>query len=413
MSFLNLPVLAQANGANNEATAGQVLSGMMVLVVMAASLAMIIVWMVRLRETGHALPAAQRGVLRVPLPLTLVAIALSLLMLLMMFLVSMEDQIIPPPVAATPAVAVADESSTQPATPDDRQDAAAPTPSKMTPEKMKSALVNTVVMDLILFFVFGTIVFLSNANGRVRLSDSIAGGAAATRADHEDSSSFPAKSLWPDLNETSTIPQRPRDSVPGHPAISSPASEPYRSDDSYYSPSRDDAFNASADEGQGAIRASEEPFSFLTELWYAGEVFLAAYVPTTFLRIIVVLLTVGLLGEEPGQHPFLEMMNAGVDITVMALILLTAVFFAPIVEEMQFRVVVLGGIAQVGRPMLALSVSSILFAFAHGFPDSLALLPLAFALGYAYLRRRSYITVMLVHFLFNAFNMALALFALL
>jgi membrane protease YdiL (CAAX protease family) len=55
-----------------------------------------------------------------------------------------------------------------------------------------------------------------------------------------------------------------------------------------------------------------------------------------------------------------------------------------------------------------LGVSSVLFAFAHGFPDSLALLPLAFALGYTYLRRRSYITVMMVHFLFNAFNMVLA-----
>jgi membrane protease YdiL (CAAX protease family) len=92
---------------------------------------------------------------------------------------------------------------------------------------------------------------------------------------------------------------------------------------------------------------------------------------------------------------------------------MTAVLFAPLVEELQFRVVVLGGIAQMGRPMLALGVSSVLFAFAHGFPDSLALLPLAFALGYAYLRRRSYITVMLVHFLFNGFNMALALLALL
>ena len=53
-----------------------------------------------------------------------------------------------------------------------------------------------------------------------------------------------------------------------------------------------------------------------------------------------------------------------------------------------------------------------LFAFAHGFPDALALLPLAAALGYAYLRRRSYVTVVLVHFFFNSFNMAIALIAL-
>jgi membrane protease YdiL (CAAX protease family) len=107
------------------------------------------------------------------------------------------------------------------------------------------------------------------------------------------------------------------------------------------------------------------------------------------------------------------MMTSGVGRTILTLILLTAVFLAPLVEELQFRVIMLGGLAQMGRPMLALSISSILFAFAHGFPDSLALLPLAFALGYTYLRRRSYITVMLVHFLFNGFNMVLALLAML
>ena len=157
----------------------------------------------------------------------------------------------------------------------------------------------------------------------------------------------------------------------------------------------------------------DEQFSFLTELWYAIEVFLAAYLPTAILRIIVVQLTKGLSGEDPGQHPFLEMLNAGVGIPVVVMILLTAVFCAPVVEELQYRVIVLGGLAQLGRPMLALWVSSFLFAFAHGFPDSLALVPLAFALGYTYLRRRSYVTVMLVHFLFNGFNMALALLAML
>jgi membrane protease YdiL (CAAX protease family) len=126
------------------------------------------------------------------------------------------------------------------------------------------------------------------------------------------------------------------------------------------------------------------------------------------LRVLIVILTEGLTGEVPDQHPFLEMMESDVGVAVLSLIVLTAVILAPIVEELQFRVVILGGIAQLGRSRLALGVSSVLFAFAHGFPDSLALLPLAFALGYTYLRRRSYITVMMVHFLFNAFNMVLA-----
>ena len=161
------------------------------------------------------------------------------------------------------------------------------------------------------------------------------------------------------------------------------------------------------------LSPSDESFSWATELRFAGEVFLAAYVPTAVLRIFIVLLTVGILGKEPEQHPFLEMMDSGVGSVVLMLILLTAVFLAPLVEELQFRVVMLGGIAQLGHPILGLVVSSMLFAFAHGFPDSLALVPLAFALGYTYLRRRSYITVMMVHFLFNGFNMVLALMAML
>ena len=36
------------------------------------------------------------------------------------------------------------------------------------------------------------------------------------------------------------------------------------------------------------------------------------------------------------------------------------------------------------------------------------LLPLAFVIGYTYMRRRSYRTVVLVHFLFNSFTMAVA-----
>ena len=119
-----------------------------------------------------------------------------------------------------------------------------------------------------------------------------------------------------------------------------------------------------------------------------------------------------IVGEPPDSHPFLEMLAAGVSVPMILMILIMAVFVAPIVEELQFRVVILGGIAQLGKPVLALIASSILFSFAHSFPDSIALIPLALALGYAYLRRRSYVTVMLVHFLFNGFNMILALVAL-
>ena len=92
----------------------------------------------------------------------------------------------------------------------------------------------------------------------------------------------------------------------------------------------------------------------------------------------------------------------------MALIAVMAVVVAPLVEELLYRVTVLGGLWQQNNLMIAWIVSSVLFSFAHGFPDSIALLPLAFAIGYTYIQRRSYRTVVMVHFLFNAFNMAIA-----
>ena len=111
MSLIDLSLLAQANPAPavEEVTAGQIVSGLLVRAVMAASMVMIVVWVVRLGQTGHALPAAQRGILRVPAPLTLVAIGLSLLMLLLMALVPTEDQILPA-AAANPAALASDAS---------------------------------------------------------------------------------------------------------------------------------------------------------------------------------------------------------------------------------------------------------------------------------------------------------------
>ena len=98
---------------------------------------------------------------------------------------------------------------------------------------------------------------------------------------------------------------------------------------------------------------------------------------------------------------------------VLLLIAFTAVVLAPIMEELLYRVVILGGLLNHPRPtprstMLAIGVTSVLFAFAHGFPDSVALLPLAVAIGWTYHQRRSYRTVVLVHVLFNGFNILLA-----
>jgi len=427
MSWFLIPILAQAEAAAaEEVSAGQMLSGLMVLSVMAGSLAMMVVWATRIRETGHALPAARRGILRVPAVLTIVAIGLSLLMLLMMGLVSLEDKLVTP-VIPPPAGVVAEEAASA-GSPESTDNAAASAEAKggqqsgadpssgdnpekadrddeprLTPEAMKRALVQTVIMDAFLFLVFGFVVFAASSRGRFYLTETAARVSSAAAGALRDFGGFASNSAWPDLDGRSAVAQQLRPFAVGESTFGNPGADD--------SPSFLTSTLGASE--VGIAGEPDEPFSFWAELRFAGEVFLAAYLPTAILRIIVVLLTVGLMGEEPDQHPFLEMMKSDVGVTVLSLILLTAVFLAPLVEELQFRVVILGGIAQLGYPMIALTVSSMLFALAHGFPDSLALVPLAFALGYTYLRRRSYITVMIVHFLFNGFNMMLALLAML
>lgn len=441
-------LLAQAAAAPEQITPGATIAGFLVLGIMASSVWMIVVWIGRRNLTGHALPAARRGILRVPPVLTFVGIGLSLLMFLLMTMVSLQEK--PGATAASkpttnPVAASSAETSSTTAetstaeTSPTAEESTAPevtatettsaettsseankkksAASQMSPEDMQSALIQTVFMDVFLFLIFGVVVFVSRLHGRARLSESAALLTSPQTQAYQAVMHSPAN-FWPDLDDASAAP------MPGYPlpveravtpsGASSVPSGREASESPWAAPQAESNISSSAEmistgeipgETSGEV---DEPFSFLTELRYAAEVFLAAYVPTAMLRVLVVALTAGLTGEVPDQHPFLEMMESDVGMAVLGLIALTAVVLAPIVEELQFRVVILGGIAQLGRPWLALVVSSVLFAFAHGFPDSLALLPLAFALGYAYLRRRSYITVMLVHFLFNAFNMVLA-----
>lgn len=463
------PIIAQAVPAAEKLTVGNVITGMMFLLTVFGSLGMIIVWVVRYGQTGHALPAAQRGILRVPVVLTVVAIALSVLLMLLVLISAIVPEPVPVGVgnAATSAVietqesvskvdntvdannsreleslaektnsdAAANPESTEAktevaATGDDAETPAIPPQKKsgLTPAQMKSALIQTIAMDLVMFLAFGAVVYFANRAGRAGLSDE------SNPLPEESTSSLASSNLrsgsvirgaiggtmWPDLDDPSSIPTLPGYDILGNrPAASSDPAP--REIVRPVPPTQVNPFSVIDEPRQLSGVATwpkspplpEEPFSFLKELRFAGEVFLAAYVPTTILRLIIVMISVAISGETPASHPFLEMLNSGISVSMLAVILVTAVVFAPIVEELQFRVVILGGIAQWDRPGIALGVSTFLFAFAHGFPDSIALIPLALALGYAYLRRRSYVTVMLVHFLFNGFNMILALVAML
>ena len=133
--------------------------------------------------------------------------------------------------------------------------------------------------------------------------------------------------------------------------------------------------------------------------------FLASVIP-----VALVLVATSALRTPENQHPYLRLLqedrNAGM---VAAWLLLSAVVVAPIKEELIFRVMLQDGLARRIGSTPAIGVTAILFCLVHGFPDLLALLPLALILGYVYDRRQSVISVVVIHALFNLTNIALLL----
>ncbi len=403
----------------DEPTAGQALGGSLLLATMAASIWMSWVWANRRRATGHYLPVAQRGVLRVPLGLTAAGIVFAVLMLLMVMLSSLapddaksgaataktsesktEEPNEKPP--AEPSSAQQKNAEAQDVTSSDKADAASDEKSASPPDlaKMRSMMWLNIQFEIFIFLMFGFFVWLHRVKGRATLHE--------TPYVKKEVLTFADQERWPDLEDESLTPSDARLASSLDDAALQPASDlnPYLPPEAIGTSSAQTASITAS--GILPELPETEPFSLAHEIRFAGEVFLAAYLPTTMLRLVVVSLYTMIVGEDPGQHELLEMIRTGVDATLLGMIALTAVILAPIVEELQFRVVILGGLAQRGHTAMALMLSSILFGLVHGIPDGIALLPLAFALGYTYLQRRSYITVILVHFFFNAFNLLLA-----
>lgn len=385
---------------NIEITAGGVVSALIVLSTLTASLVMIVIWIVRWNDKREIMPAARRKPLRAPLPLTICGILLAGMMALMALggpaetnagtdgasaaanagenneEESGEDQ----NSSAEQGIAESETDQSEPNTGDGPHSDDAG--KKATESNFMAMLLSTLFMNAMIFTVFGlTILLLQqlqtrklNSDGSLTYDPLIPGQQADT---------YPRNSQFPDLNPD----QRPEEWVTERLDA--------RRIDAPPNPFIDDNDSHQTDK--------PEPWRFKTEARFAFETFLAAYLPTAILRILITVM----LPESP-SHPFLEMMDEGISWTIVGLIAFMAVFVAPIVEELLYRVTILGGLMQQQSLLAGWVVSSVLFGFAHGFPDSIALLPLAFAIGYTYMRRRSYRTVVLVHFMFNAFNMTIA-----
>lgn len=109
------------------------------------------------------------------------------------------------------------------------------------------------------------------------------------------------------------------------------------------------------------------------------------------------------------EHQFLRILRDADSTSVIGLICLSAAVIAPLSEELTYRVTLMGGAEQFLGRFPALLVSSLIFAAVHGFPDMVALLPLALILGWIYQTTRSYVAIVTTHAAFNAFNLGVVL----
>ncbi len=132
--------------------------------------------------------------------------------------------------------------------------------------------------------------------------------------------------------------------------------------------------------------------------------FLASFGP-----VLLMLIATSFLRTDENQHPFLQLLRKDSSLMTVAGLVVAAVIVAPVKEELLFRVIVQDELSRHIGPGRAIGIVAVLFCFVHGFPDSIALIPLAVILGYLYERRQSMISVVVTHALFNLANLLVTL----
>ncbi|MFM7039317.1 MAG: lysostaphin resistance A-like protein [Planctomycetaceae bacterium] len=378
------PAAGQA-AENMKLTTTQMLAGLLVLMLAGLSFTVGIRWFVSILNRRHPVPDAGRGIPRIPPLLTFVALSIILLQLVAVWSASFAPaDSIPPGGTGNAAEVEADNVAQDKATPD--------IPDQESRKQAWVLLIASLVMNLVICIPMVIVLLNVKPPRRVRAAATFSstGTRAAAAADMQELPDAATAGLRADAKGPDPEPDRGID--PGIDPEIGAGENPV------------DPGGVEFSEGAGR-------FSLFEELRIASDVMLAAYFPTMLLRVILVALVQGVTGEEAPSNPLLEMITGGAGGGLLAMIIFLGIVMAPLAEELQFRVVLLGGLLQTTSPRYALALSSVTFALLHGFPDGLALLPLAFALGYAFERRQSYLTVVLVHFLFNSLNLAIAFFA--
>lgn len=129
----------------------------------------------------------------------------------------------------------------------------------------------------------------------------------------------------------------------------------------------------------------------------------------SLLPVYTIMLATYWLRTLENEHPFLKLLREDPSLVNAAWMLLAAVMIAPLREELLFRVMLQDGLARRIGAAPAIGIVAVLFCLVHGFPDSLALFPLALILGYVYHQRQSAVAVIVTHALFNLANLVVLL----
>ncbi len=131
----------------------------------------------------------------------------------------------------------------------------------------------------------------------------------------------------------------------------------------------------------------------------------------SFLPVLLVMVSTTLLRQPGEKNGLLILLDQDRSLATLSWVVLAAVVLAPLVEELLFRVILLGWLKTKTMAPHAVGISSLAFAFIHGPLDGAALLPLALLLGSLYDRQQRFLSVVVAHGFFNLWNIALTMAA--
>lgn len=145
-------------------------------------------------------------------------------------------------------------------------------------------------------------------------------------------------------------------------------------------------------------------------LWTAVGT-LAATMPAVITMLVAMLFAYKLFSAEPEVHPILQTIGETVDPwRIAVLVILSGVVF-PFFEELFYRGFIMTAMLRSGNAAVAIVGSAVLFGAVHApfYASVPALMVLGLGLGYAYYRTRSLWAPVLMHALFNLYNLAITI----